>query len=418
MTGKVLVIDDDVEYANLLKLVLSKKGYETKVAYGGVHGLGLAKSMSPAVIVQDFMLPDYKGLKLLEDLRESCPQSYVIIITAKGSEEVAVEIMKAGASDYLKKPFETEKLLMTVENVMKLRSAELDRESLNREVMQQNKELLALNAISLTLTSKLPPQDKYSSASGIVLKNMEADMVNLFTSGDAGRLSLKLAASESDGVANVTECTLGRKVGLVSYVAEIGKAAVVADFGTEKRFKVPKELIERGLTSAIGVPVTVKGKLKGVLAAYYLKPTSFQSLEMKLMASFANQIALAMDNDELSDMVGLAGGRLQATLDAVTDRIIVLDVRQKILMANEAAGKTCGFSAAELVGQDCCWVFHNSKLPIPDCPTAEAFRTGKPVCRELDLDMPKGKFLVWAYPVTDGDGNVDSVVEYVREIRP
>src|SRR5512143_2569955 len=106
MPEKILVVDDDNEFADLIGLLFTKNGFEVKVAYTRREALELAPDFSPAVVVHDYMLPDYDGIDLMKGLKVSCPGTYVVIMTARGSEEVAVGSMKAGASDYLKKPFE------------------------------------------------------------------------------------------------------------------------------------------------------------------------------------------------------------------------------------------------------------------------------------------------------------------------
>lgn len=297
MAENILVVDDDEEFANLIVLLLTKKGYTAEAAYGGKQALAMAVEKSPSIVVQDYMLPDYKGIELLKDIKERCPGTYVIIVTAKGNEEVAVDLLKGGASDYIKKPFEVEKLLKTIENVLRLRSTVAERDRLHHELAQQNQEMMALNALSVVLTSSMPQLEKCKSAVGIVLKNMDVDLVNIFEVVDGGML--RVIASEGRDMSGLEECVIKGNVGLSSYVAEIKKPAVVMDFHTEKRFKVPDEVFERGITSAMSVPLIAKGVMRGAITVYCKEKRVFPAFEMKLVTSFANLVALAMENAEL-----------------------------------------------------------------------------------------------------------------------
>jgi len=415
MPEKILVIDDDVEFANLLALLLSRKGYETEKAFGGVEGIEKAGKFGPSVILQDYMLPDYRGIDLLGDLRKKCPEAYVIIVTARGSEEVAVELMKSGASDYLKKPFEAEKLLTTIQNILKLKASETERNHLHREIVQQNQELMALNAFSNALISGMEPEEKCKSAMGIILKNLKVDLANLFDVSN-GR-TLKLFASKGSGGEDLRDCLLGKDVGLASYVAEIKKPAVVADFSKERRFKVPQELLQMGVVSALAVPMMLGDSVKGVLAVYTKEPRSFLSFDMKLLSSFANQVALARENARLADMMEGLRRQWQMTVDAVPDMVTLQDSGHTIIKANAAAAALAGSSIKDIIGQKCCWVFHSTKEPIPGCPVNEAIKTKGMATKEITTGTPPATYQIWAYPILDSEGNVEAVVEYAKKVK-
>ena len=415
MPERILVVEDDEDFADLIGLLLTKKGYDTKVTYNGKAAIEAASALFPSIILQDYMLPDIHGTDLLARLKESSPDSHVIIITAKGSEEVAVEVMKAGATDYLKKPFDSEKLLSTIENTLRLRSTEAAIEKLSQEFRVKNNELMALNAISSTLVSTMSQEEKYKTSVGIVRKNMMADVANIFVSEGADR-KLMLVASEGLAGDAFTECNISKGKGLVSYVADIKKTAFVADFKGEKRFSVPAEIHERGLVSGLAVPLLIKGKAMGVLAVYYKNQRTFNSFEMKLIGNFANQIALSVKADYLSRALDNFQRQWQVTLDAIPDRITVQDADHMIVMANKAAAEVTGLGVKDMIGQRCSWLFHNIKEPLEDCPVSESIKTLKPAFKEFDFRGAKYK--IWSYPVLDEEGKLLAVAEYVKAVNP
>jgi len=289
MIDRILVIEDDEDFADLLGLLLTKKGYEVKVKYCGVAGIEAASSFYPDIILQDYMLPDINGVNLLSRLKKVCPETNVIVMTAKGSEDVAVDIMKVGATDYLKKPFDIEKLLITIENTLKLRFSQEAFRKLRQELRAKSNELMALNAISGTLVSTMTPDEKYNISVGIVRKNMKADIASIFVT-DVPDRKLTLVASKGPADDAFRECDFS---GLVSYVADMKMPVAVADFRKEERFKVPVEIHEQELVSCIAAPLMVKDTVTGVLAVYCKDERSFNSFEMKLMGNFANLIALS-----------------------------------------------------------------------------------------------------------------------------
>lgn len=415
MSEKVLVIDDDEDLAELLGLLMRKNGYETEVALTGREAIDKARRFNPSVIIQDYMLPDTKGTDLLKSLRSNHPDSYVIIITARGSEDIAVELLKAGASDYLKKPFETDKLLHTVSKVLQLRYSELHRGKLMEELAQQNTELMGLNAISAALTSNMSGEEKCSSSLSIIMNTMGADIVNVFTMNGGNRLVLKSSMSR-DGD-DIKECKLDRFTGLSSYVAEIKKPAIVASFANETRFKVPPEVLERGLTSAIAVPMMAKDEIKGVLTFYTRAPRTFPAFDIKLMTSFANLFAMALESMQLLEANESIHKRWQSTCDVIPDKIIIVNPDHKIIYANKAAAEHISQEISGLVGQQCCWMFHGTKDPVNGCPAASAFKTGETVVREFPMyGESQGNYQVAAHPIFNAEGKVELVVEYARKL--
>jgi two-component system response regulator AtoC len=131
---KILIIDDDAGLRKSLSLILTDAGYEVVLAEDGEAGLAVATDQAPEIVMCDVRMPKLDGLGFLERYRESGGEALVLVMTAYGSLEVAVEAMKRGAYDYLPKPFGADEVLLTV------RKAE-EREQLRREVGRLRKEV-------------------------------------------------------------------------------------------------------------------------------------------------------------------------------------------------------------------------------------------------------------------------------------
>ena len=144
----VLVVDDDTAIQNLLSIILQRRGYRVLLAGTAVDGLALLAEHQPELVLMDYQLPDRDGLSVLLEIKSQYPFSYVVMVTGRGNEELAVELMKAGASEYLLKPFDTRVLLERLDTVLKLREVELankalqaEREHLLLEIETWNREL-------------------------------------------------------------------------------------------------------------------------------------------------------------------------------------------------------------------------------------------------------------------------------------
>ncbi len=145
---KILITDDEQVIVELTSLLLKKRGFEILTAQNGQECLEIVSQHQPAVILLDYMMPVMNGLDALKVIRANYPDCYVVMFTGKGSEEVAVQLMKAGAADYLQKPFSNQNLLDRIDSVLSVRQVEIEnrqllkeREFLQREISEWNSEL-------------------------------------------------------------------------------------------------------------------------------------------------------------------------------------------------------------------------------------------------------------------------------------
>ena len=137
--GRVLIVDDEKVILDLTAIILKNRGYQVFTALSAQEGLVAIERERPELVLLDYMMPNMDGLTALKEIKRSYPETYVIMFTGKGSEEIAVELMKAGASDYILKPFNNQDLVERIENVLRLRGIELQ----NRALLSERERLLA-----------------------------------------------------------------------------------------------------------------------------------------------------------------------------------------------------------------------------------------------------------------------------------
>lgn len=136
--ASVVIIDDDKNILELTSLILTKNGFLTYSASRALEGFELIAEHSPELVLLDYMMPEMDGLSALQRIKTHFPDTYVVMLTGKGSEEVAVELMKNGASEYILKPFNNRNLVERLGNVLRIREIELH----NRELQKQQEHLL------------------------------------------------------------------------------------------------------------------------------------------------------------------------------------------------------------------------------------------------------------------------------------
>lgn len=118
MNKKALVIEDDKNIAELLRLYLEKDGFEVSIAPDGGKGLQLAEDEHPDVVLLDIMLPVMDGWQVCREIRRTS-QVPIIMLTAKGETYDKVSGLEMGADDYVTKPFEVKELIARIHAVMR-----------------------------------------------------------------------------------------------------------------------------------------------------------------------------------------------------------------------------------------------------------------------------------------------------------
>jgi len=127
MSDKILITDDEPSNRKILAQELVHKGFAVDTACGGKEALAKIESALPDLLILDYMMPDLNGLEVLRELRSRGNDTPVIMITAYGSVERAVEAMKAGAYDFITRPFDPDHIELVVRKA-------LERQTLKREV--------------------------------------------------------------------------------------------------------------------------------------------------------------------------------------------------------------------------------------------------------------------------------------------
>ncbi len=157
---RILIVDDDESVRDVISVLLNEEGYRCAVAYGADMALELLQAEETPLVISDMKMPGKDGLWLLEHLRQSYPDTSVIMLTGYGDTEAAVDCLRRGAVDYLLKPPKLTDLIRAIERALAKRRIELARKryqkKLERKVRDRTTELrAALRDISFTYQNTL-----------------------------------------------------------------------------------------------------------------------------------------------------------------------------------------------------------------------------------------------------------------------
>jgi two-component system response regulator AtoC len=123
---RILIVDDEENFRHMLSVILVKEGYEVETASNGEEGLQKARTSPFDQILCDIRMPRMDGLEFLKEIQKTAVEVTIIVMSAYGTVDIAIEAMKLGAYDYISKPFKPDEIILT------LRKAE-EREQLRRE---------------------------------------------------------------------------------------------------------------------------------------------------------------------------------------------------------------------------------------------------------------------------------------------
>ena len=335
MSERILVVDDMPEIQRVLDLALRSEGYRVKTvgtgkdAWSEIDGAGPEKAYHLALV--DIKLPDINGLDLVERIRQSFPQTEVILMTGHASVETAVKAIKLGAFAYLSKPIQMEELYQIVRRALERQRLTIENRRLLTELKESNKSLEELNR---TLEKRV--QDRTAelteSRKEIQIKARELAIINEITNAIASSLDLKkilgLAVREAkklvafdrasislawgsdtinevyflepgDGRETETGHTYPIKGTGIEWVIKNNRALIRGDLSRKDEFIEDEFIKKTGAQSGIVVPLVRRGQVIGTLNLGSLQPHAYNKSHEIILRQIAGQLAVAIDNANL-----------------------------------------------------------------------------------------------------------------------
>ncbi|MBL7913814.1 MAG: sigma-54-dependent Fis family transcriptional regulator [Bacteroidia bacterium] len=132
--SRILVIDDEKSIRNTLKEILTYEGFEVVEAQDGMEGLKFVEKEKFDIILSDIKMPKMDGIEVLEKLQELSPETPVVMISGHGNIDTAVEAIRKGAFDYISKPLDLNRMLVTIRNAMDRSSLVKETKTLKRKI--------------------------------------------------------------------------------------------------------------------------------------------------------------------------------------------------------------------------------------------------------------------------------------------
>ena len=153
--SKVLIIEDDKAIVDILIMILEQEGYETDFAFNGPSGIKKFEKNLPDVVLLDIKMPRMDGIEVLEKLKKIDEKPIVIMISGHGTIETAVQTTKLGAYDFISKPFDVERLKLTIVNGLNYRRLVYENELMKKVIESQEEKLIGESEAMKRLREKI-----------------------------------------------------------------------------------------------------------------------------------------------------------------------------------------------------------------------------------------------------------------------
>jgi diguanylate cyclase (GGDEF)-like protein/PAS domain S-box-containing protein len=290
----ILVIDDNRQVANFLThKILPDLGFNALVAYSGQKGLELIRGGQIDVLLLDLQLPDMDGLQLLRTLGEEGRSLPTILITAHGSEDVAIDAFRLGVQDYLAKPVDAAKLKEAIQRALSQNRWRLEKVRLSSQLQEQVNWLKVLSKVGQSLTSTLDLDDvlRRIVEAGVHLTQAEEGFLAIL---DKVSGQLFLRAVKNIDANRVKTMHLPITDNLLGSVVSSGKPV-----RTSKRPDDPGLKVSTGylVHSLLHVPLYSKGSVMGVLSVdNQFRRRVFTERDEMILTSLADYAAVALEN--------------------------------------------------------------------------------------------------------------------------
>ena len=334
-----MVIDDGKDIRDfLVESILLPSGFQVLLARDGADGLQKALNEKPDFIIVDMQLPRLSGLELIRGLAERGQEIPSILITAHGSEQLAVDAFRAGACDYVIKPFEAEEILAAIERTIRIVHARRDKQELverlhevTHQLGDRLREFNTVIGIGKSVASLLDLEQLLNRVveAGVYLTNAEEGIL-LMLDKESHELYVRAAKNLDSELAKTVRLKVHDS--LAGRVIHTGEPLLVGEKGWQK---IKTAYLVQSL---LYVPLRVKDRTFGVLGVdNRKKSTPFTIRDQELLAALADYAAIAIENAQLFARTEVERSKLEAILRQTEDLVIVVDPNGEILLLNQAA---------------------------------------------------------------------------------
>lgn len=348
----VLIADDSRGIRDfLIEHILKPKGFDVLIATNGREGLELARKQRPALMIVDNQMPYKTGLEMLGALSELGLRIPAILMTAHGSEQIAVDAFRLGIRDYVIKPFMVEEMTAAIDRALRESRLERERDQLiqeltnsNNELKQRLQELNTIYAIGRSVTTSLNLEEVLRRVveAAVYVSGAEEGLLMLL---DQEKKELYVRASKNVDSASGA-MRLQTNDSLAGQVLKTRQPLVMDQL--DRKQKITTNYLVK---SVVYVPIISQDEPFGVLSVVNRRrDIPFNNRDTRVLSALADYAAAAIRNAELFAESEDERLKLSTVLGQTGDPVIVLDEHANFILANQAAQTVFRLPGRQLLG--------------------------------------------------------------------
>jgi len=333
----ILVADDSRDIRQVLEeTILGPAGYDVRSVGDGMSALTLALELKPDLVITDHQMPNLTGVDLIRRLHLDSPHTPVILMTGESSEALVIEALRAGAIDYLVKPFDPDDLLGSVDRALgsskrRAKPAATGSREETEGLERRLEELETIARIGRTVTAMLDLDEVLTTVVDAAVRLTDAEEGSLLLLDDESR-ELTMRASKNFDEEFARTFRLRVQDSLAGQVIASGEPFLLEQT-TPQKIKT-SYLVH----SLLYVPMESRGKFIGVLGVD--NRTAGRSLtreDVAVMMAMANYASIAIENAQLYNRTESERRKLETILTQTENGVIVVDPERRLLLINRSA---------------------------------------------------------------------------------
>jgi len=294
---RVLVVEDSLDIMSFLaEDILPYHGYQVVTAQNGKQALNRLSSENLDLLLVDLELPDMSGMDIVRTVQEGDGEIPIVLMTAYGSESIAVEAFRQGVRDYIIKPFSTEQVLGVIERTLTETRLRRETVALTASLQQSVEQLTILSAVGKSVVSLMDIEELLGRIveAGVYVTGGEEGFLLLV---DPESEDLYLRAGKNLGSQQAQGLRLKVDDSLAGRVVQSGKPVRRGGRGTGRDFKVKTGYLVKSL---LHVPLLLRGKVVGVLSVdNQVSDVEFTEEDQYLLSTLADYAAISIENATL-----------------------------------------------------------------------------------------------------------------------
>ena len=325
----ILLIDDVPLILDLLQDILESKGYRVLRSETGTQVTEILDRDDVSLVFCDVSLPDINGVEVLRMIKQHTPETQVIMISGQQDFNVAREVLRERALDYLVKPFTQAEVVEAVEQGVAAYRHALNQSRARLEAQRRMADLVLLKKIGETASSGSNLQELFDLILDSIVDSADVEVASLMLVEDDGLLHIAAARGLSNEIINSVRVAAGE--GISGHVLASREPVLISNIDHDSRFKGHVSGTRYKDQSLLSVPIAIRDDIVGVINVNNKRSgDSFDLEDQNLLVAIANQVALAMENFELINSL-----RSQATtLERTNDELIRMNRARTRLVCN------------------------------------------------------------------------------------